>query len=103
LLVLATVAALLETMSFADLLVATYVLLAPARHLGLDPDRGVVRLMLVLQYVETLPRPRDWKSLLEIPDADECETVEIEHREVRRIDAFLMVGLLSGLAWTCFR
>ncbi|MDR2452776.1 MAG: energy-coupling factor transporter transmembrane protein EcfT [Candidatus Accumulibacter sp.] len=102
-LVLVTVAALLETMPLADLLAALRTLFAPARRLGIDPDRGAVRLMLALRYVETLPRPRDWKSLLEIPETGVCETVDIDRRDLRRIDGLVMAALLGGLAWICFR
>jgi hypothetical protein len=106
LLVLTMVAAFLEFMPLADLLAATHILLTPFRSLGVDSDRGVVRLMLVLRYVETLPRPRDWKSLLEIPESDSydsCEMIEIDHPGIRWTDGCIMVGLLGGLALFCFR
>jgi energy-coupling factor transporter transmembrane protein EcfT len=104
LLVLLTVAAFLENMPLADLLSATHALLAPVRRLGVDTDRGVVRLMLVLRYAETLPRPRDWRSLLlDAPQNSVCEMLEIDHRAMRRIDGFIMAGLLAGLAWIGFR
>lgn len=101
LLVLFTVAALLEAMPLADLLVATRVLLKPARHLGLDPDRAVVRLMLVLRYVETLPRPRDWRVLLEAPEAPHCERVEISQRPLRAADYLLALAMVGALAGLC--
>lgn len=107
LLVLTMVAAFLEFMPLADLLAATHALLTPFRRLGMDSDRGVVRLMLVLRYVETLPLPRDWKSLLEIPETDSydsCEMIEIDHPVIRWIDGCIMAGLLlAGLALVCFR
>jgi hypothetical protein len=52
-------------MPLADLISGSHALLFPFRRCGMDSTRGVVRLMLVLRYVETLPRPRDWKTLLE--------------------------------------
>jgi hypothetical protein len=61
--------------------------------------------MLVLRYVETLPRPRDWKSLLEIPETESyesCEMIEIDHPAMRWIDGCVMAGLLAGLALFCF-
>ena len=94
---LMSVAALLETLPLADMLAGTRVWLAPCRRLGLDADRGVVRLMLALRYVETLPRPRDWKSLLDLPESIDGETVEITHQRMRRIDGGIIVGLLAGL------
>lgn len=102
-LVLVSVAAFLEFMPLAELLAATHALLAPLRRLGVDSDRGVVRLMLVLRYVETLPRPRDWKSLLDIPETAVCETIEIEHQALRWLDGCVMAGLLGGLVLFCFR
>lgn len=102
-LVLVSVAAFLEFMPLAELLAATHALLAPLRRLGVDSDRGVVRLMLVLRYVETLPRPRDWKSLLDIPETAACETIEIEHQALRWLDGCVMAGLLGGLVLFCFR
>lgn len=102
-LVLVSVAAFLEFMPLAELLAATHALLAPLRRLGVDADRGVVRLMLVLRYVETLPRPRDWKSLLDIPETAVCETIEIEHQALRWLDGCVMAGLLGGLVLFCLR
>ncbi|MDR0578117.1 MAG: energy-coupling factor transporter transmembrane protein EcfT [Candidatus Accumulibacter sp.] len=103
LLVLIAVAAFLETMPLADLLAGARALLAPLRRLGVDTDRGIVRLTLALRYVETLPRPRDWKALLEIPETVACETIEIDHPPMRWIDGCLVAGLLAALALFCFR
>jgi hypothetical protein len=104
LLVLIVVAAFLEFMSLTDLLAATHTLLTPFRRLGMDSDRGVIRLMLALRYVESLPRPRDWRLLLEIPENAMCEeTIEIDHQALRWIDGCLMAGWLGGLALLCFR
>ena len=101
LLTLMSVAAFLETMPCADLLAATHAVFAPLRPLGLNPDRGVLRLMLALRYVETLPRPRDWKSLLDTHETVDCETVEIDIRSMRRIDGSIMAGLVAGLVLLC--
>lgn len=86
LLVLMVVAAFLETMPLQDLLAATHKLLKPLRGFGLDPDRGVVRLMLVLRYVETLPRPRDWRRLLDAPTLNVSERIEVTHQPLRWSD-----------------
>lgn len=94
LLVLLAVAAFLETMPLAELLAATHLLLKPMRGLGLDPDRGVVRLMLVLRYVETLPRPRDWRSLLDAPRLLESEPLDVEHQALRWTDYALALAFL---------
>ncbi len=76
-LVLMAVAVLLEKMSLSDLLAATHTVLAPFERLGLNPDRGVVRLLLTLRYAENLPRPRDWKNLLTVPETPAEEIVEV--------------------------
>ena len=95
LLVLFVVAAFLESMPLPELLAATHVLLAPLRRCGVDPDRGVVRLMLVLRYVETLPRPRDWRALLKAPVAAACECVEVDCQALRWTDGLIGVGLVA--------
>lgn len=101
LLVLAAVAAFLEFMPLADLLAAVHAFSTPLKRLGVDADRGMVRLMLALRYVESLPRPRDWRSLLEVPETAACETIGIEHRAMRWIDACVLAGLLAGLVMFC--
>lgn len=106
-LVLIAVAYFLEIMPLNDLLAATHALLKPMRHFGLDPDRGVVRLLLVLRYVETLPRPRDWRALLNVPALDENEVVEVTHQPLRGLDfllmAFFAVVVLFFYLWQVFR
>ena len=100
LLVLFIVAAFLEAMPLPELLAATHVLLRPLRHLGVDPERGVVRLMLVLRYVETLPRPRDWRVLLKAPAPVVSERVEIDCQALRWTDG--AIGVLLVAAAFCF-
>lgn len=95
LLVLMVVAAFLEAMPLPDLLAATHSLLKPLRGLGLDPERGVVRLMLVLHYVETLPRPRDWRTLLDAPSSMSNEQVEVSHQPLRCSDYGLMLVFVT--------
>ena len=106
-LVLIAVAFFLEIMPLHDLLAATHALLKPLRRFGFDPDRGVVRLMLVLRYVETLPRPRDWRALLNVPALNENEVVEVNHQPLRRLDYFLVtfvaVAVLFFCLWQVFR
>lgn len=97
LLVLFIVAAFLEAMPLPELLAATHVLLGPLRHLGVDSERGVVRLMLVLRYVETLPRPRDWRAVLEAPASGVCERVEIDCQALRWSDGLIGVGLVAAV------
>ena len=101
LLVLIAVAGFLEFMPLADLLSATHAVLHPLRRLGMDSDRGVVRLMLVLRYVETLPRPRDWKILLEMPEMCTSETVEIDLPALGWFDGLILFGC-AGVAILLF-
>ncbi|MEI7612022.1 MAG: energy-coupling factor transporter transmembrane component T [Betaproteobacteria bacterium] len=99
-LVLMAVAAFLETMPLPDLLAGARTLFKPLRHCGLDPDRGIVRLMLVLRYVETLPNPKDWRSVLNAPATTECELIEVNDQPLRWSDytlAALGVLALIGL------
>ena len=102
-LVLIAVAAFLVFMPLSDLLSATHAVLLPCRCLGIDSDRGVVRLMLVLRYVETLPRPRDWKSLLEAPELCTSEVVEIDHQTPGWSDGVIIVVLFGVAALLYFR
>lgn len=62
-LVLAAVAALLETTPMARLMAGMHVLLRPFSICGLDTSRAVVRLSLALYYAEQMPAA-DWKKLL---------------------------------------
>ncbi|MFT3849923.1 MAG: hypothetical protein QM739_14995 [Propionivibrio sp.] len=102
LLVLMAVATFLEQMSVADLLAATHLLLKPFRRFGLDADRGVVRLMLVLRAVETMPRPRDWRVLIEAtnPGAEEC--LEVSIRPLGRIDCAIALAVLIAVSCCVF-
>jgi len=106
LLVLMAVAAFLEAMPLPSLLSGTHQLLAPLRRIGFDSDRGVVRLMLVLHYVETLPRPRDWRILLNAPAlaAGECvELVEVDNRPLRLSDYLVVLVAAAACAAYCLR
>ena len=102
LLVLMLVAAFLEYMPLADLLSATHALLLPFRNCGVDATRGVVRLMLVLRYVETLPRPRDWKVLLDAPESLTSEIIEIDRRAAGWGDVWVVAGLVGALLLLSF-
>ena len=75
LLVLIAVATLLEAMSVNQLVAALHALTRPWHRFG--AERGVVRLLLVLRYVESLPRPRDWRVLLDAPTPTAAEAIEI--------------------------
>lgn len=102
LLVLMIVAALLETLPLPELLAASRSLMAPLRRFGFDADRGVIRLMLVLRYVESLPRPRDWRSLLDSPTVVASERVEVMAHPVRGVDYAAGIAVAAALALSCF-
>ena len=94
LLVLMAVATFLEHVAVEELLAATHFILKPFRHLGLDPDRGVVRVMLVLRAVETLPRPRDWRVVVEVPDPTNGERLEVIAPQFRAVDYTIALVML---------
>lgn len=105
LLVLMAVAAFLENLPLPELLAGTHQLLAPLRRFGVDSDRIVVRLMLVLRYVETLPRPRDWRVLLDAPllaTGGSSEFVEVDSRPLRAIDYFAVLAGFAAVTAYCF-
>ena len=102
LLVLMIVAALLETLLLPELLAASRSLMGPLRRFGLDADRGVIRLMLVLRYVESLPRPRDWRSLLDAPDVVISERVEVMAYPLRGVDYAMGLVVIAALALSRF-
>ena len=103
LLVLMAVATFLEYVSDEDLLAATHSVLRPFRRLGLDPDRGVVRLMLVLRAVESLPRPRDWRVLLEAPAHQSAERLEVSAPRFRGVDYAIGFALLLLAGYCVYR
>ena len=94
LLVLVAVATFLEYVSVEELLSATHVLLKPLRFFGLDPDRGVVRLMLVMRAVESMPRPRDWRVLIAATDAAGGECLEVVAQRFRGADYAIAFAML---------
>jgi energy-coupling factor transporter transmembrane protein EcfT len=97
LLMLMTVAAFLEAMPLPSLLMATRRMLHPLRRFGIDADRGVIRLMLVMRYVETLPRPRDWRTLLEVPALSVSEVLELDEYPLRWLDSLVLFSVAAVL------
>ncbi len=99
LLVLMAVAVLRARMPLPDLLSGAHCLLEPLRRCGFDVDRGLVRLLLVLRYMETLPRARDWRLLLEVPEQAAGEVFELADRPLCRRDALtITVAVVSIVA-----
>jgi energy-coupling factor transporter transmembrane protein EcfT len=99
LLVLMAVAVLRERMSLADLLSGAHCLLEPLRRCRLDPDRGLVRLLLVLRYIEAMPRPRDWRQLLDLRADRSIEVLELADRRFSSRDALIVILAVAGLVF----
>lgn len=96
LLVLVAVGAFLETMPLGTLLSGSRRLLQGLRGVGIDADRGVIRLMLALRYAEALPRPRDWRSLLAAPTTTLSETIELDDAPLGSVDRALLAACAAG-------
>ena len=101
-LIMMIVALLLETTPLPESVSALRSLLFPLTFLGVDLDRGVIRLLLVLHYVETLPRPRDWKMLLTTPTVVTQETFELQQRAWRGFDYAVLSLASLMLGWIAF-
>lgn len=102
-LVLLVVATLRERMPVPELLSGMRCLLTPLRRLGVDPDRGLVRLLLVLRYLETLPRPRDWRSLLDVTTGSSSEVFEIADRPFSWPDYLVVLLVAGSVVAVCIR
>jgi hypothetical protein len=96
LMALMAVAVLREWMSTTDLLTGIHRLLEPMRRCGLDSDRGLVRLLLVLNYIETMPKPRDWRMLLDVPASSNSEVFELVDQPLAVRDYLIIALALVG-------
>lgn len=106
LLVLMGVTVLRELLPLNDLMAGAHRLFEPLRRAGFDPDRGLVRLLLVLRHLETMPKRTDWQGLLNQPAAVTVEVFEMADRPLGLADYLTMVGALAllGVAVVfCFR
>jgi energy-coupling factor transporter transmembrane protein EcfT len=95
----------------ADLMSGLYVLLSPLRHLGLPPERAVVRLLLTLEYVDALPERRGWRGFIEaaeMPQEAPERAAAIDWMSLARpawswLDSLLLLTVaLLLLAWGVF-
>jgi len=98
LLLLMAVVVLRQHLPLRDMLSGFYRLLTPLRRCGLDVDRALVRLLLVLDTLDHLPRPADWRALLDAPASGELPVFELSDRDLSRRDQLLMALLLISLA-----
>ena len=95
-LVLALVAALMAAMPANQLMAGGLALLAPLRRFGLDVDRAVVRLALVLHYVEH-SSAGGWRALLATAYPLGPSVVDLSLARARIADwgaAWLVAGVL---------
>ena len=76
--VLAALAWLLAGMPRASLIAGTHCLTAPLRALGMPTERLIVRLALVLEYVESSTPAADWRAFLEAETVPVSTPVRIE-------------------------
>lgn len=105
LILLGSLAWLLVPLGHRALMGGLWYLLRPLQRLGLPMDRSVVRLSLVLEYMEKMPEKQEWRQwLLPQPDAGELAPVVISLPSwTSRDTGFMVAGailMLSGvLLW----
>ncbi|MCX8145684.1 MAG: hypothetical protein N3C59_05055 [Azovibrio sp.] len=106
LVLLGSLAWLLVPLGHRALMGGLWFLLRPLQRLGLPMDRSVVRLALVLEYIEHLPARPDWREwLLPQPEAGELAPVCMVLPPWSRRDtvALLIGGALLGLGGALWR
>ena len=100
-LVLAAVAILVTTTALPELMAGCRSLLVPFSALGLDVERAVARLSLVLHFVESAPRVgwRDW--LVAAPEVEGSEDVVLPSPQPAWRDRMALVAsaALLGMAY----
>ncbi len=91
--VLACLAALLGRLGRQGLLSGLWGLLMPWRRCGLDGERLVVRLALVMESIEDLPARSDWRQMLaQLPEAGEDGVMQLRVVAWQKAD-YLMLAL----------
>jgi hypothetical protein len=100
--VLASLALLLRTTPSEDLVAAFFSLLAPFRAFGVDRGRIAVRLLLVIEYVESA-QPRAWRDWLDPAIAPTARSaIVLRHTPLSLRDAVaLLMALVLGGLFTC--
>lgn len=101
-LVLLAVAALRESVPATHLLAGVRRLLWPLRRCGVDADRGVVRLLLVLRYLEEVRPARDWRLLLAAQQSEAIDVLELADRSPLWYDYALQLAAAAGIAALTF-
>jgi len=98
--VLLAVAWLLQTTRPVSLAQGIHTLAHPLRHLGLSPDRGIARLLLVLRHVDSAdawPHGRDWRRFLDEPAAESESVLEVVLAPLAGRDQWALGGLGLGM------
>lgn len=101
-LALGMVATLLATTPDAEMMVGCRVLLAPLTRLGVDVDRAVVRLSLVLHYAAESPR-QGWRGLLEPAAPSGPERLVLSVPSVALRDWLVLAVVLVASLAVCLR
>lgn len=101
LLMFIAVALLCESLSAQDLLTAMHQLLRPIRLYGINPDRLLIRLLLVLRQMETRSGPSDWRRALFVPEPVAPEVFDVAEGPLAWVDRLTMfvVAVTMALLW----
>lgn len=100
--VVASLALLLQTTPSEDLVGAFFSLLAPFRSFGVDRGRIAVRLLLVIEYVESA-QPRSWRDWLDPAVASTARSaIVLRHTPLSARDGVaLFLALVLGGLFAC--
>ncbi|MBL8396992.1 MAG: hypothetical protein JNL84_02440 [Candidatus Accumulibacter sp.] len=97
------VAIMRATTTLGEMMTAVYQLSKPLRYLGIDPERGPIRLWLVLHYLAASPQPRDWRRLVSEPSSGTATTdFELSDIHLTRTDYLVIVMAVAGLMAFCY-
>jgi energy-coupling factor transporter transmembrane protein EcfT len=88
-LILISVGVFLEKTPMPDLMTASQTLFRPLAGFCVV-RKAFVRLMLTLRYAEDLPRPKNWRSFIDLPAPDISERVAIRSFPLRGVDRLLI-------------
>lgn len=103
--VLACLAWLFTRLGRDGLLTALWGALRPLTFLGLDIERLLVRLSLVLTHLQNPLPAGEWKRILMLESlpAVQPATLRLSMPRWRLRDTGIVIGVVTGLAWMVFR
>jgi energy-coupling factor transporter transmembrane protein EcfT len=101
-LLLLLLALLLERVDTARLMSGMYLLLSPAARLGFDRAQAVVRLMLVLDYVEGAGGATHWRDWLTVPAESTPIPLRLPVIRLGNSDYLLVAVALAALLGVLF-